>query len=572
MSTKSPARPAKPGWVKPAGDIDDLAPRIMRDYAVGMVLAIAAGIFDYSCHVPSDSPWKGVIVGLVLALCCIPAAFLASMWAFCLVAGCVAVLSALAEVLYGHIGRRARSAIAIAAIAAGVLATWWIAKAAAAGLVSALPSALPLLCGAFAAAQMIYAHPSPGRWADAFVILSVVIGSLTIIWPATVTGDAAAPLLFLAIGWLAVRTWRQMNASGNRVVRASADVATALLLCATLDLVVIWIANLTGPRVLTVLRASRVLDAIAAGSNPDWWYLTAPLLLLTVVYAALIHWGRKPGPGVSAASGLLRFSRRTMTVTHVGLLLVPLVGLTVPTVLGQSVLGQLRPRYVIAYHADLAAQAEILAYRQLTRDVAAASPRQRAALRGSVAKITQSAGAGGGGPGGSGGRGGGIRNATPTQLTSALKLGKEEGEYLEYKGQAPAVGESSPPPLDADSVTKASAEGEAEVAAAREAEDRADKAGTAAAETIASLLSASNAGTVVQILQEYLSGLVEERPVADVFAELAKRIAPEDTADPSIEQVLDPDEAEKAVTEGKIGSSGSGSKGPGDDNGDRGGR
>jgi hypothetical protein len=42
----------------------------------------------------------------------------------------------------------------------------------------------------------------------------------------------------------------------------------------------VWVGNLVGLPALTVLRASRLLNAIAAGNDPAWWHLAVPLLLL----------------------------------------------------------------------------------------------------------------------------------------------------------------------------------------------------------------------------------------------------------------------------------------------------
>jgi hypothetical protein len=42
---------------------------------------------------------------------------------------------------------------------------------------------------------------------------------------------------------------------------------------AVLDLLVVWTANLAGLRVLTVVWVCHLLNAVAAGNNPDWWYL-----------------------------------------------------------------------------------------------------------------------------------------------------------------------------------------------------------------------------------------------------------------------------------------------------------
>jgi uncharacterized membrane protein YgcG len=475
--------------------------------------------------------------------------------------------------------RRAVGAIVIVAVAIVALLAWRVALAAAAGLAPALPAALSLACGAYTAALVFRDDPRPGRWADASLIITVAIGPAALVRPGIITDDPVAGLLFPMAAWLAVRLWRSMGGSGNRVVRASADVTAAVALGAIVDLLVVWTANIAGLRVLTVARACHLLHAVSAGNNPDWWYLAIPLLLLAAAYTARARWsGRLTAIGARArrgravrwagelpGTGMLRprlavlafsSSRRMMTFLHVGLLLVPLVCLTGPALAERSLLGPLRARYVIAYHADEKARAEVLAYRQLRREVAAASPGQRAAMKASIGNIASTADAGGLGAG----------QATPAQLASAGSLGQEEGAYLEYSGQAPARGEPSPPSLATGSLATAATQAEAEEAAAEEAEGYAEKAGASAAAAIGEMLSIPSGGMAVQILQEYLAGLTEESPVADALARLAGRLGAGDTDDPGAEQALDPGQAEKAATAGEISTAGgSGSQGSGND-------
>jgi hypothetical protein len=341
---------------------------------------------------------------------------------------------------------------------------------------------------------------------------------------------------------------------------------------------VVWVGNLVGLPALTVLRASRLLNDIAAGNDPPWWYLAVPLLLLAACYVALIRWGSRLAdlrawaerrrvvrsaekllPGVSTLrpqQALTAFdsSRRLMQFLHVGLLLVSLVGITAPALLGQAVLGPLRPRYFIAYDAVGKANAQALAYQRLTREVAAASPAQRAAMRKSVEGITSTI---------SGGSGG-AANAAFTAATPAESIGEEEGAYLEYAGESAAGAEPAPPPLARGTATAVAAQVEAEEGDAAEAESYADKAGAAAAATIATLLSIPPGGGSVQILQEYLGGLAEESPVADALAGLAGRLGGGATENTDAEQALNPGPAEQAAASGEISPSGdNGSTGSG---------
>ena len=558
-------------------------------------VALTAAILVYGWVSQSHPDWVAAFAALGIALFGLLVGLLASALTVSLVIGVALLTTVLARKFWGAI-RRARGLVVVAAVVTMVLAVWWVALAAAAGVASALPSLLPLGCAAYVGVLLYRDDPRPGRWADVFLAVAVGVGLAAAFRPGIVADDPAAFPLFIAIAWLAARLWRTMRDSDNRLVRGSADVATALLLGVTLDLVVVWAGNVVGLPALTVLRVSGLLNAIAAGNDPAWWYLAVPLLLLAACYVALIRWGsrladlgtwaqhwrmvRSAGklPGISALrprQALTAFdsSRRLMQFLHVGLLLVPLVGITAPALLGQAVLGPLRPRYVIAYDAEGKADAQALAYRQLTREVAAASPSQRAAMRKSVEAITSTVNGGSGG----------AADAWFTAANPSVNLGEEEGAYLEYAGESATGAQPAPPPLAAGRATAVAAQVEAEEGDADEAESYADKAGASAAAAIATLLSIPPGGGSVQILQEYLGGLAEESPVADALAGLAGRLGGGATESPDAEQALNPGPAEQAAASGEIspsgdngstgsgGGSSTGNGGGGDDGGDDGG-
>lgn len=459
---------------------------------------------------------------------------------------------------------------ALLAVIAMALLAWWIALAAAAALSHLLPGAVILICG-IALGTRMSRDPPLERWTDVLLIATVAIGLIALIQPGIVTNDPVAVAFFPIAAWAAIRVWRSMRDSRDTVTRASADVVAALLLGATLDLAVVWAGNLAGLHALTVIRVSHVLDMIAAGTNPAWWYVVPPFLLLAAGYVALDRWEdglartaarvkRSPVtrwiwklPGTRMlrprrAAAALGPARRLMSFLHVSLLLVPLAGMTAPGLLGHAVLAPLRAQYVIAYHADAGARAEAAAYRELTREVAAASPGQRKAMRGSVEKMIGTSEPGS--PGAA---------AVPvtTVPVAATDLGAEEGEYLEYSGQAGTSRQLPPPPLPTGSVTAAATEADAEETAADEADTNASRAGAAAAAAIGAMIQLPGGDAAVQVLQEYLGGLIEEGPVADALGRFAGRLGNtgEDIGDP--EQLLNPSDAENAAATEEISPPGS---------------
>lgn len=188
--------------------------------------------------------------------------------------------------------RRARGPVVMTGAAAAVVAllAWRVAPTPAAGLAFALPFALLLACGGYAAALVLQDNPSARLWADASIVITVAAGPAALIRPAIITDDPVAGLLFPAAAWLAVQLWRSMTGSGSRMARAGADVTTALALGAILDLLLVRDANLAGAGILTVARACHLLDVVAAGNSPHWWYLVIPLLLLAAMHAARARW------------------------------------------------------------------------------------------------------------------------------------------------------------------------------------------------------------------------------------------------------------------------------------------
>jgi hypothetical protein len=322
------------------------ANRMSLDCAFGMAVLLGFMAYGGSRHA---SPDQGSVffASWVLVMCLVPA-YWACRIVLALLAWCAGRLKGMAG-KSSRVIRRARGLVVMAGVAVAVVAVlaWRVAPAAAAGLAFALPFALLLACGGYAAALVLQDNPRARLWADASIVITVAAGPAALFRPAIITDDPVAGLLFPAAAWLAVQLWRSMTGSGSRMARAGADITAALALGAILDLLLVWAANLAGAGVLTVARACHLLDVVAAGNSPRWWYQVIPLLLLAAVYAARARWKsglarigararqwpaagwarelpgfRMLGSGLAVLA--FSFSRRMMTFVHVGLLLVPL--------------------------------------------------------------------------------------------------------------------------------------------------------------------------------------------------------------------------------------------------------
>jgi hypothetical protein len=123
--------------------------------------------------------------------------------------------------------------------------------------------------------------------------------------------------------------------------------------------------------------------------------------------------------------------------------------------------------------------------------------------------------------------------ATSQQLAYALELGQDQGRYLARLGRAPADDGEPSPQASTESVAAAAAEVQAEDADSDEDTGHAEEVGSAAAEAFGSLLSFPSGNAAIQILQEYVSGVLEDGPAADALADFAGRVGGDDTADPA---------------------------------------
>jgi hypothetical protein len=369
--------------------------------------------------------------------------------------------------------------------------------------------------------------------------------------------EPSAGLLFPMAAWASYHAWRAMNDSGRLAVRAGADITLSLLLGADLVLFVVWLANLLG---LTRTEVATIRDTLEqAGNLADlpwqlWVGLYGALALAAVAFAV---WPTRLRRATAVSDQLLvvpavNVVRRVLTGAHIGLLVIVLVAAAGPAAVFPVLRDQLAARYAVAYQRQLEAAGEQAAYAEISGQFTAARA-NRVVLTDMVEKIhaIDHPRPGDG-------------HATGTETDIARRVGELQAATLLATGQESvaveepvAAGQQSAaaaagftgPIRDAPDLrtrtTKLDEQDKKEDAARKRAEQAADLA----AATVANLLSIPDIGSneVVQVVREYLSGLVEESPLKDVFAAWTERLAGA-VRPPDAETLVVP-EPEKLATE-----------------------
>ena len=340
-------------------------------------------------------------------------------------------------------------------------------------------------------------------------------------------------------------------------MRAAADITLSLLLGADLVLFVVWLANLldlTRPEVATVRDALERAGNLADLPWQLWAGLYGALALAAVAFAA---WPTRLRRATEVSDRLhvvpaVNVVRRVLTGAHIGLLVIVLVAAAGPAAVFPVLRGQLAARYAVAYQRQLEAAGEQAAYAEISGQFTAARA-NRVVLTDMVEKIhaIDHPRPGDG-------------HATGTETDIARRVGELQAATLLATGQESVAAEQpvaasqqsaaatagfTGPIRDAPDLrtraTKLDDQDKKEDAARKRAEQAADLAAAA----VANLLSIPDIGSneVVQVVREYLSGLVEESPLKDVFAAWTERLAGA-VRPPDAETLVVP-EPEKLVTE-----------------------
>jgi hypothetical protein len=435
--------------------------------------------------------------------------------------------------------RRTRLVAAAVAVVVAALLVAAAGPALAALAAAVLPAVLVAVAGGWV--LFVTRRAGSGRRAgwwrrrlrDAVVAATTGTALLGLARPDVLAVEPSAGLMFPVAAWAGFRAWRAMNDSGRLPVRAAADITLSLLLGADLVLFVVWLANLlglSGPELAAVRGA---LERAGDLADLPWWLWTGLYAALAVAAVAFAAWPAqlRRASGLSArwhVVPVVNAARRVLTGVHIGLLVIVLVAVAAPAAVFPVLREQIAARYAVAYQRQLEAAGEQAAYAEISRQFTTTTP-NRAVLADIVEKVHDIDHPG---PGDD--------QATATEADIARRVGGLQAATLRATGATSAATSAATAERSAagDAGLTAPIQGAQDLRARTASLDeqdkredaahkRAEQAGDLAAATVAGLLSVPDLGSneVVQIVREYLSGLIEESPLKDVFAAWTERLA-----------------------------------------------
>jgi hypothetical protein len=426
--------------------------------------------------------------------------------------------------------RRTRLAAAAAVVAVAALLIVIAGPALAELAAAVLPAVLVAVCGGWV--LLVTRRPRAAWWyrrlRDAVAAVTTGTALLALARPDVLAVEPSAGLLFPVAAWAGFRAWRAMSDSGRLAVRAAADITLSLLLGADLVLLVVWLANLLGLTRPEVAAIRGALERAGDLADLPWWLWTGLYAALAVAAVAFAAWPAQLRRAIRLSARwhvvpAVNAARRVLAGVHIGLLVIVLVAVAAPAAVFPVLREQIAARYAVAYQRQLEAAGEQAAYAQISARFTAAQP-NRAVLADIVEKVHDidhpRPGA---------------DQATATEADVARRIGELQAATLPADPRSVAAAERGAtvaagltvPIQGAPDLRARAASLDEQDKKEDAAQKRAEQAGDLAAATVAGLLSVPDIGSneVVQIVREYLSGLIEESPLKDVFAAWTEHLA-----------------------------------------------
>jgi hypothetical protein len=404
-------------------------------------------------------------------------------------------------------------------------------------------------------------HNARRRWQRnaPYTLLALVAAAAILALGAhdTLAAQATVGLLFPVAVWLAVRMWRAMNASSLVAVRALDDIAVSVILGLPLVTLLVWLPDRLESRDIGLLadalhippagvataRETLRLAGKYAELPQRWW-----IGLYALLAAASVLFAVRPGllPAVMRRFSRLRIvpsvhtEHRVATGVHIGLLVTALIAAAAPTVVAPGLKTHLATRYTETLAENLRKHGELVAYTEFQNAFNARPTMTRVTpLYDMLTHIDKAS-----------------RPAPdqPADAGTALSLARRMGEL-----QAQTLSLSAPPAItqaavaatqqagfdtplrDADNLSERIGKLDHEQADEHTTVEQVHQAGDLAAKAIAVAAQLPQFGNVevVQVVREYLSGLVES-PLKDVFAGWVGHVAGAQPP-PSAAEIVIPD-------------------------------
>lgn len=342
-----------------------------------------------------------------------------------------------------------------------------------------------------------------------------------------VSGDVlttapAAGLFFPVAIWLSWRGWRKMKDSPRPAVKAVADIVLSVELGLVSALLVVWSANVLSFSPAQVDVTRRVLGQIQGLTEVHWLYwLVAYTVLALGSYAVL----RRPD-GVARIGQRLRparfsevrlpvgafvnFGRRSLTGINIGLMVALLFAVVSAPVSEGSWKRPVAHRYAFEAQRRQYAGGTADAYKEIHRYVTA-HPGVAVRLRAVVVAVDRAAPSHSGEP------------VNRTALETARQVGRFQAATLELDEPAPPQPAEAPEAEDLAGRLEQLDESQQRTARREKQVDRFAELASLAVTRTFDIPDLGDNGAV-QIVKEYLGGLVEDGPVKKIFFRWGERI------------------------------------------------
>ncbi|MEE1742786.1 hypothetical protein PUR49_40615 [Streptomyces sp. BE147] len=354
----------------------------------------------------------------------------------------------------------------------------------------------------------------PGVFLVVLAVEQLVSGDVLTLTP-------AAGLFFPLAIWLSWRGWRKLKESARPLVQAVADIVLSVELGLVLTVLMVWLANVltfTPPQV-TVVRGA--VERVQELTEVDWLYWLAAYTVLAAGSYAVLRWpervarvGQRLRPARFSESRLplgitANFARRSLSGINIGIMVALLFLVALVPVSEGAWKRPVAERYALEVQRRQYAEGAAAAYKEIHRQVVA-HPRDAARLRAVILAVHRAAPSPPGEP------------VNRTALDIARQVGRFQADAL-------AVDAPEPPPVqspEADDLDGRLDQLDESQQRTAEREEQTDRFAELASLAVTRSFDALDLGDnqAVQLLKEYLGGLVEDGPVKKVFHQYGEGI------------------------------------------------